>query len=121
MRRFEKIAVEDLAVANMVKNRCLPKAISRSGWRQFRAPLTDKAQRCGATLVVVDRFYPSPMTCSACGHLLPSLSLRTPHWTCPGCGARHERDINAAKNILAVGAAVARKAMPGQETSEGTG
>jgi putative transposase len=55
---------------------------------------------------VTDRWYPSSKTCSACGHLLASLSLSTRHWTCPSCGTRHDRDINAAKNILAAGLAV---------------
>jgi transposase len=56
----------------------------------------------------IDRWYPSSKTCSACGHLLGELRLGTRHWTCPSCGARHDRDINAAKNILAAGRAVAR-------------
>ena len=64
-----------------------------------------KAERYGRTVVVVDRWYPSSKTCSACGHLLAILSLGTRHWTCPGCGARHDRDINAAQNILAAGLA----------------
>jgi putative transposase len=57
-------------------------------------------------LIVIDRWYPSSRTCSACGHLLGALSLSTRHWTCPSCGSRHDRDINAAKNILAAGQAV---------------
>ena len=60
----------------------------------------------GRDLVVIDRWYPSSKTCSACGHLLTELSLGTRQWTCPSCGARHDRDINAAKNILAAGQAV---------------
>ncbi len=57
-------------------------------------------------MIVVDRWYPSSKACSACGHLLAGLSLSTRHWTCPDCRARHDRDINAAKNILAAGLAV---------------
>ena len=57
-------------------------------------------------LIVINRWYPSSKTCSACGHLLAELSLSTRHWTCPSCGSRHDRDINAAKNILAAGQAV---------------
>jgi transposase len=60
----------------------------------------------GRRLVVIDRWYPSSKTCSACGHLLAELSLSIRQWTCPSCGARHDRDINAAKNILAAGQAV---------------
>jgi putative transposase len=101
VRRFQRVAVEDLAAANLVKIRKPAKAISRSGWGQFRALLTYQAQRCGATLVVVGCRYPSSRTCSACGHLLPSSSLATRRWTCPGCGTRHDRDVNAAKKIAA--------------------
>ena len=65
-----------------------------------------KAQRHGRTVVAVDRWYPSSKTCSACGHLLAELSLSTRMWQCPSCGARHDRDVNAAKNILAEGLSV---------------
>ncbi len=83
----------------MIRNRSLAKAISRTGWAQFRAFLGYKAERYGRELAVVDRWYPSSKTCSACGHLLASLSLGTRSWVCPGCGVLHQRDINAAKNI----------------------
>jgi transposase len=75
-----------------------------------------KCRRYGRDLVVIDRWYPSSKTCSACGHLLTGLSLSTRHWTCPSCRARHDRDINAAKNILAAGHAGARsfRAMPAE-------
>lgn len=106
--RADVIAIEDLAVANMVKNRRLAKAISDCGWGEFRRQLEYKAERVGRTLVVIDRWYPSSKTCSHCGHLLAELSLSTRHWACPGCRTRHDRDINAAKNILAAGRAVAR-------------
>jgi putative transposase len=99
------IAVEDLAVRNMVRNRSLARAISCTGWGEFRAMLEYKADRSGRTVVAVNRWYPSSKTCSACGHVLASLSLGTRHWTCPGCGTRHDRDHNAAKNILAAGLA----------------
>jgi putative transposase len=65
-----------------------------------------KAERCGRTIAVVDRWYPSSKTCSACGHLFADLRLGTRLWTCPACGTRHDRDLNAAKNILAAGLAV---------------
>jgi len=99
VRRFDAVAVEDLNVASMVRNRSLAKAISRTGWGEFRTLLTYKAHRDSRTLAVVDRWYPSSKTCSMCGHLLASLSRGTRHWTCPGCGTRHDRDVNAAKNI----------------------
>jgi putative transposase len=99
VRRFDAIAVEDLAVANMVRNRSLARSISRTGWGEFRTLLEYKAHRAGRTLAVANRWFPSSKTCSTCGHLLAKLSLGTRHWTCPGCGTRHDRDINAAKNI----------------------
>lgn len=95
----DRVAVEDLAVSNMVRNRRLSKAVSRSGWAEFRSMLEYKAARAGRELVVIDRWYPSSKTCSECGHLLASLSLGTRRWTCPDCGTRHDRDLNAAKNI----------------------
>ncbi|MEV0403591.1 RNA-guided endonuclease TnpB family protein [Actinoallomurus sp. NPDC050550] len=109
IRRADTIVIEDLAVTNMVKNRRLARVISDAGWGEFRRQLEYKAERVGRTLVVIDRWYPSSKTCSACGHLLAKLSLSTRRWTCPGCRTRHDRDINAAKNILAAGRAVARQ------------
>ena len=106
VRDHDVIVIEDLAVQNMVRNRPLAKAISDCGWGEFRRQLEYKCERHGRTLVVIDRFYPSSKTCSACGHLLASLSLNTRTWQCPSCGTRHDRDINAAKNILAAGRAV---------------
>jgi putative transposase len=108
VRRYDVIAVEDLAVKNMVRHKRLARGISDAGWGEFRSMLEYKAQRAGRTVAVVDRWFPSSKTCSACGHLLATLSLSTRHWTCPGCGTRHDRDINAAKNILAAGQAAAR-------------
>lgn len=105
VRRFDLITVEDLNVAGMVRNRALAKAISETGWGQFREFLTYKAQRAGRRLAVVDRWYPSSKTCSVCGYRLAVLSLGCRDWQCPGCGARHDRDLNAAKNILAAGLA----------------
>ncbi|MEV0398752.1 RNA-guided endonuclease TnpB family protein [Actinoallomurus sp. NPDC050550] len=107
VRRADVIVIEDLAVKSMVKNRMLARAISDAGWGEFRRQLEYKAERAGRALVVIDRWYPSSKTCSACGHLLAELSLSTRRWTCPGCRTRHDRDINAAKNILAAGRAVA--------------
>ncbi len=103
----DTIVIEDLAVKNMVRNRSLAKAISDCGWGEFRRQLEYKAERAGRTLVVIDRWYPSSKTCSACGRMLAALSLSTRHWMCPTCRTRHDRDVNAAKNILAAGRAVA--------------
>jgi putative transposase len=102
------IAIEDLNVSGMVRNRQLARAISDCGWGEFRRQLAYKCERYGRELVVIDRWYPSSKTCSACGHLLAELSLSTRTWQCPSCRARHHRDVNAAKNILAAGRAVTR-------------
>src|SRR6266496_1654611 len=106
VRSASTIVIEDLAVKNMVRNRHLARVIADCGWGEFRRQLEYKCERAGRELLVVDRWYPSSKTCSACGHLLAELSLKTRHWTCPSCGFRHDRDINAAKNILAAGLAV---------------
>jgi putative transposase len=106
VRENDVIVIEDLNVSGMVRNRRLARAISDCGWGEFRRQLAYKCERYGRDLVVIDRWYPSSKTCSACGHLLAGLSLGTRQWTCPSCGARHDRDINAATNILAAGQAV---------------
>ena len=75
--------------------------------RKVRASRQDFLHRTSARhLIVIDRWYPSSKTCSACGHLLAELSLKTRTWQCPSSGTRHDRDVNAAKNILAAGLAV---------------
>ena len=118
VRRFDVIAVEDLNVSAMVRNRPLARAIGCSGWAEFRAMLEYKAQRYDRQIAVVNRWYPSSKTCSRCGYLLTDLSLGTRHWTCPSCGARHDRDVNAAQNILAAG--LAAGARDGADACGGT-
>jgi putative transposase len=108
VRTADLIVIEDLNVSGMLRNRHLARAISDCGWGEFRRQLAYKCQRYGRRLIVINRWYPSSKTCSACGHRLVGLSLSTRQWRCPSCGTRHDRDINAAKNILAAGRAVAR-------------
>ena len=107
IRDQDLLVIEDLNVQGMTGNRRLAKVISDCGWGTFRGLLAYKAKRAGRRLVVIDRWYPSSKTCSSCGHVPATLSLGTPTWVCPSCGARHDRDHNAAKNILAAGLAVA--------------
>ena len=107
IRENQTICVESLAVKNMVKNHSLAKAISDVGWSEFVSQLEYKAQWYGRHLVKIDKWYPSSKRCFDCGHILDSLSLDVREWTCPECGVHHDRDINAAKNILAVGLTVA--------------
>jgi putative transposase len=106
VRRYDVIVVEDLNVAGMVRNRSLARAVSDCGWSAFRSMLAYKTGKWGKRLVVIGRWFPSSKICSGCGHLLAELSLRTRTWQCPSCGARHDRDVNAAKNILAEGLSV---------------
>ena len=91
VRDYDVIAVEDLAIKNMVRNRRLARAIADCGWGTFRAMLEYKAARYGRRVIVIDRWYPSSTTCSACGYLLADLSLDTRTWQCPSCGTRHDR------------------------------
>ena len=119
IRLADTIVIEDLNVAGMVRNRHLARAISDCGWGEFRRQLAYKCQRYGRGLVVIDRWFPSSKTCSACGYLLADLSLSTRHWTCPSCRTLHDRDINAAKNILAAGLAVVRGAPLGDACGAG--
>jgi putative transposase len=107
VRDHDVIVLEDLAVNNMVRNRKLAQAISDCGWGTFRVMIGYKAARYGRRVITVDRWYPSSKTCSACGYRLAGLSLKTRTWQCSSCGTRHDRDHNAAKNILAAGLAVA--------------
>ncbi len=106
IRENQTICVESLQVKNMVKNHQLAKAISDVGWGEFVRQLAYKAQWYGRQLVKIDKFYPSSKRCFDCGHLLETLSLDVRQWTCPACGVVHDRDVNAARNILAAGQAV---------------
>ncbi len=107
IRENQVVCIESLSVKNMVQNHCLAKAISDVGWSEFVRQLEYKAQWYGRTLVKIDKWYPSSKRCFDCGHILDSLSLDVREWTCPECGVHHDRDINAARNILAVGLTVA--------------
>lgn len=106
IRENQTICVETLAVKNMVKNSKLSKAIADVGWSEFVSQLEYKAEWYGRTLVKIDKWYPSSKRCFDCGHILDSLSLDIRHWVCPECGIAHDRDVNAARNILAAGQAV---------------
>lgn len=106
IRENQVVCVESLAVKNMVRNHTLAKAISDAGWGELVRQLEYKAKWYGRTLVKIDRWYPSSKRCHDCGHVLETLALSTRSWTCPYCGVTHDRDINAARNILAVGLTV---------------
>ena len=99
------VCIEDLNVKGMVKNRCLSRAISDAGWGEFCRMLGYKCNWYGSELRRIDRWYPSSKTCSACGFIVDELPLPIREWTCESCGTRHDRDHNAAKNILNQGTA----------------
>lgn len=100
------IALEDLAVRNMTKNRHLARSISEQGWAEFVFMLEYKTDWAGRTVIKVDRWFPSSKTCSSCGFVVEKLPLNIRAWKCPHCGSHHDRDVNAAINILAAGRAV---------------
>ncbi|WP_413103752.1 RNA-guided endonuclease InsQ/TnpB family protein [Streptomyces sp. Inha503] len=102
VRENQTIVIEDLAVRNMVKNGKLARAISDAAWSEFRSMLEYKAQWYGREVIAIDRWFPSSKLCSVCGSLQDGMPLHVRTWTCD-CGTTHDRDVNAAKNILAVG------------------
>lgn len=106
VRENQTIAVEDLAVKNMLKNHKLAQAIADASWAQMVRQLEYKCQWYGRTLVQIDRWFPSSKRCGHCGHVVNKLPLGVREWVCPECGTHHDRDINAANNILAAGLAV---------------
>ena len=103
LRYYDIIFMEDLNVKGMLKNHKLAKAIQEVGFYRFKSILVDKAFNNGKQVVFVDRFYPSSKTCSVCGYKKHDLKLSDRVWTCPQCGEQHDRDINAAMNILLEG------------------
>ncbi|MGW1805587.1 RNA-guided endonuclease InsQ/TnpB family protein [Streptomyces sp. NPDC002078] len=105
VRENQTIVIEDLAVRNMVKNGRLARAISDAAWSEFRSMLEYKARWYGREVIAVDRWFPSSRLCSTCGSLQGTMALNVRSWTCD-CGTTHDRDVNAAKNILAAGLAV---------------
>jgi putative transposase len=106
VRENQTIVIEDLSVSSMVKNHALARSISDAAWRQFRTMLEYKAAWYGRHVIAVDRWFPSSKLCSVCGALAESMPLDRRSWTCR-CGAVHDRDVNAARNILAEGLSVA--------------
>ena len=100
---FDTIFMEDLNVQGMLRNHHLAKAIQEVGFYKFKETLLNKALVNDKQVVFIDRFYPSSKTCSVCGYKKRDLRLSDREWTCPICGTKHDRDINAAMNILLEG------------------
>ena len=109
VRESQAVAVEDLGVRGMERNRHLAKAVADASMSEMIRQLGYKCAWHGRTFVKVSRWYPSSKTCSTCGHVLDGLPLSVREWTCPVCGCRHDRDLNAAVNIAREGERLLRK------------
>ena len=99
----QAVILEDLSLKNMVKNHCLAQALSDSGWSEFVRQLEYKGKWYGCSVHHVDRWFPSSKRCHKCGWINESLTLKDRHWQCAECKTTHDRDHNAAQNILLFG------------------
>ena len=100
VRQFDVICMEDLNTKGMLKNHKLAKSISDTAFGEIRRQLEYKSMLYGKQLLYVDRWFPSSKICSSCGCIQEKMPLHIREWTCPDCGAHHDRDINAAVNIV---------------------
>ena len=100
---YDTIYMENLSINGMLRNHHLAKAISEVGFYKFKEILQSKAIANNKKVVLIDKFYPSSKTCSYCGYKNKGLKLQDREWQCPNCGEIHDRDLNAAKNILCEG------------------
>lgn len=112
IRENQAVYVEDLAVKGLARTK-LAKSVHDAGWGMFLAMLEEKAARYGRAFTRVDRWFPSSQLCSVCGFRDGPKPLQVREWTCPECGTRHDRDVNAARNILTEG----RKTAAGRAVS----
>ena len=119
VRESQAIAVEDLDVRGMERDRRLAKAVADASMSEMMRQLEYKCSWHGRRFVKVSRWYPSSKTCSRCGHVLEELPLSVRAWTCPACGARHDRDLNAAVNIARKGARLLEEGTAGPAGTSG--
>lgn len=119
IRENQTVCLESLCVAGMMKNRHLSRAIGQSAWSELTRQLEYKAERYGRTVVRIGRFEPTSKRCSNCEHHVKELPLSVRAWTCERCGTVHDRDINAACNILAVGLTVRRSEIANARGGQG--
>lgn len=119
VRESQAIAVEDLDVRGMERDRRLAKAVADASMSEMMRQLEYKCSWHGRRFVKVSRWYPSSKMCSCCGHVLEELPLSVRAWTCPVCGARHDRDLNAAVNIAREGARLLEEGTAGPAETSG--
>jgi len=103
VKNYGTLVFEDLNIKGMVRNHKLARSISDAGWRMFYGLCVYKAEEAGRRIVRIPRFEPTSKRCSACGAINQDLTLNNRQWVCKSCGALHDRDFNAAKNICRVG------------------
>ena len=121
VKENQLIAVEDLCVKGMLRSKRYSRSIADASWGELVRQLEYKSDWYGRTLIKVDRFFPSTKTCSACGHIVESMNENIRDWECPSCGAQHDRDLNAATNVLTAGLAVAACGAPVRPNSQKRG
>ena len=102
---YDTICMEDLKIKNMIKNRKLSKSIQDASWATFTEMVKYKSYWYGKTFHQIDTWFPSSKTCSNCGHKVEKMNLSIREWECPSCLTKHDRDLNAAVNILHKGLA----------------
>ena len=100
LHHYDTIYMEDINTSGLLKNHKLAKAIQEVGFFKFKTTLQNKALQNDKKVILIGRYYPSSKTCSKCGYIHKDLKLQDRHWQCPKCGANHDRDFNAAVNIL---------------------
>ena len=100
LRHYDTVYMEDLNTSGMLKNHKLAKAIQEVGFFKFKTTLQNKSLQNDKKVVLIGRYYPSSKTCSQCGYIHKDLKLQDRHWQCHNCGSYHDRDLNAALNIL---------------------
>jgi putative transposase len=105
--RFDVIGIEDLNLRGMMANGKLARAVADVGMFEFSRQITHKAEMAGVRIVVAGPWYPSSKTCSDCGHIHAGLTLSDREWTCDDCGVIHDRDHNAAINLMSMAASSA--------------
>ena len=103
LKTYDVVFMEDLNVQGIMRNHHIAKAIQEVGFYRFKEILVNKALVNNKQVVLINRFYPSSKTCSCCGYKKQDLKLSDREWVCPECSTKHNRDINAAKNILLEG------------------